>query len=79
MFRNGQLRHGVRTEARGTRNVSCEMGDPTGGGLGVGSFKTNGYPGIPSLKRTGIAPENACLEYDCFFLGWPIFHGLLLV
>ena len=26
-----------------------------------------------TLPETNIAPENGWLEYDCFFLGWPIF------
>ena len=31
-------------------------------------------PDLPSLKLTAKAPENGCLEYDRFLLGWPIFR-----
>ena len=32
-----------------------------------------------AIPETNIAPENGCLEYDRFLLGWPIFGGELLV
>ncbi len=32
-------------------------------------------PQIPSLKLTGIAPENGWLEYNRFLLGWPKNQG----
>ena len=33
-----------------------------------------------TLPETNIlAPENGCLEYERFLLGWPIFRGELLV
>ena len=30
---------------------------------------------LPSLKLTAKAPENRCLEYDCFLLGPTLFSG----